>query len=360
KYTYHAVLDKDPDELELDKINWAVSYDDEEAEKAYKLPFTGGKRISDRKISVDIEIEKGEEKFRIYAYQGDMPDEDVSLDIMYYFAAKRELCVYEAAVLSDAVYYVNNGNTLEHDLIEFIEEKTGFNLSKKKINGISINEFDNTETGFRSALFERTNKNGSTEYVYATAGTGDFPDAVTDVKQFLGLLEPQYPQSTNNAVDIVRELGVENVTFVGHSLGGGLAAANALATGGKAITFNAAALNPKTKSRHGLIKSAEIDNFFILGEIVTEAQGTIGIGNETNGLVAEGNQHPLLPPEGFELDLTGIGSPLFDNRSPIVKALESIGKNFERAINTPERANNSIQNHLMPNIFSALDQNRIK
>ena len=52
-------------------------------------------------------------------------------------------------------------------------------------------------------------------------------------------------------------------TLVGHSLGGGMAAANACKTGRDAMTFNAAWVSPKTISnRHGAI----IDAYIIDGD----------------------------------------------------------------------------------------------
>jgi len=49
------------------------------------------------------------------------------------------------------------------------------------------------------------------------------------------------------AEDIKRGLGDAELAFTGHSLGGGLAEANSIATGDKAITFNAAGLSPLTR-----------------------------------------------------------------------------------------------------------------
>lgn len=43
-------------------------------------------------------------------------------------------------------------------------------------------------------------------------------------------------------------LGKAEITYTGHSLGGGLAETNAITTGDKAITFNAAGVSPLTAS----------------------------------------------------------------------------------------------------------------
>ena len=50
----------------------------------------------------------------------------------------------------------------------------------------------------------------------------------------------------------VHALHGDNLVFTGHSLGGGLASVAALATGRRAVTFNAAGVNPMTLSRLGL------------------------------------------------------------------------------------------------------------
>lgn len=55
----------------------------------------------------------------------------------------------------------------------------------------------------------------------------------------------QYATAIENAALLKQQLS-EELTFVGHSLGGGLAAASAYATGGHAITFNAAGVTSAT------------------------------------------------------------------------------------------------------------------
>ena len=67
---------------------------------------------------------------------------------------------------------------------------------------------------------------------------------------------------------------------MGHSLGGGLAAANALATDRNAITFNPAAISDATKSILQLPTSTNdgrIFNVIVKGEIVNHMQSKIGL-----------------------------------------------------------------------------------
>ena len=126
------------------------------------------------------------------------------------------------------------------------------------------------QNGLQSALFQRT-LDGATEYAYVYAGTHSFEDAVEDVAQLAGVA-PQYHTAINNAKTLSNELGDNELTFVGHSLGGGEAIASSMATGRAAITFNPAAVSGLTKQFEGLNKSPDVVNYRAIGT-------KIGIGN---------------------------------------------------------------------------------
>jgi hypothetical protein len=97
-------------------------------------------------------------------------------------------------------------------------------------------------------LYERKLKNGKIEYTYATAGTeASLNDVGADVKQPLGLSK-QYKESKEKVQDLKKILGNKELTYTGHSLGGGLAETNSITTGDKAITFNAAGVSFFTAS----------------------------------------------------------------------------------------------------------------
>jgi hypothetical protein len=137
----------------------------------------------------------------------------------------------------------------------------GWKLSDKKIDNTEYN----TGQGLKSALYEREitsgKDKGKLEYVYATAGTEDMTDAAADAAQVVAI-SIQYNQSVENARKISGVLGRSfELTFVGHSLGGGEAAANAYATGRTAITFNAAGLSNQSISRYGLHMNAKIEAY---------------------------------------------------------------------------------------------------
>ena len=169
-----------------------------------------------------------------------------------------------------------------------------YNPGKKELSGnwkllqvVSNNKnlkMENSETGFMSAMYGRWDEASQSysEYVYATAGT-DFTSGVdweNNIQQMLSGDSEQYRQSVINA-KILAASNIANsgkeITFVGHSLGGGLASANALATGLPAITFNAAALSSETKTNLNLNRQANITAYIVRGEIVDYLQSKIGM-----------------------------------------------------------------------------------
>jgi len=133
--------------------------------------------------------------------------------------------------------------------------------------------------GFKSAIYGRKDdKGGYSEYVYATAGTDltSLEDWKQNFKQLKGVSE-QYRKSVETAVQIKSILGEQELTYLGHSLGGGLASANALKTGDPAITFNAAGLSVQTKQDLQLNNKADITAYVVRNEIVNKSQALIGL-----------------------------------------------------------------------------------
>ena len=138
-----------------------------------------------------------------------------------------------------------------------------------KVSDITFDNM-NSENGLKSAIYERT-VDDVTEYVYATAGTDLLTiDMWEDIAQLWGQAN-QYGESVTIAKAISNDFPNSELTFVGHSLGGGLAAANALATDKNAITFNPAALSSATKKNLGLkpLNKGNITNVIISGELIS-------------------------------------------------------------------------------------------
>lgn len=132
----------------------------------------------------------------------------------------------------------------------------GWRASNLHIDGVTLRD---DRSGFKSAIYERT-IDGVTEYVYATSGTDSdsYEDWKNNFLQVFGASE-QYNISKENARVLSDNINQE-LTFVGHSLGGGMAATNAYKTGRSAMTFNAAWVSPLTIAPWNR-KGAKIDAY---------------------------------------------------------------------------------------------------
>lgn len=136
-------------------------------------------------------------------------------------------------------------------------------------NGNRVNidpaALEDPSTGFRAAIYQ--NQQG--QYVVAYAGTdpSELPDIGADATQAFGLETKQYNQAISLAKKAEVAFGDGNVVFTGHSLGGGLASAGALATDASAVTFNAAGLSNETLRGLGFNPNAVRDQVADSGQV---------------------------------------------------------------------------------------------
>lgn len=141
--------------------------------------------------------------------------------------------------------------------------------------GISPDALEDRSTGLRAAIYT----DGDGHYTLAFAGSNDVPDWLNNLAQGVGLDAAQYNQAIALAKDAKLAFG-DDLAITGHSLGGGLAAAAALATGSVAVTFNAAGVSDATLRDAGLNPAAarsaaadgQIRRYAVEGEILTSAQ----------------------------------------------------------------------------------------
>ncbi|MEO1412968.1 MAG: RHS repeat-associated core domain-containing protein, partial [Bacteroidota bacterium] len=158
-------------------------------------------------------------------------------------------------------------------------------------HGWEVIDVTDNPSGLYGALYRGTADSGfEGQYIYATAGTEDLKkDGVEDLLQVFGE-SAQYSESVEIAHSLAEEYN--EISFTGHSLGGGLASANALATETKAVTFNAAGLSGLTRKNLGLNgNSADITSYIVEGEILDKVQ-------RNTGLRAEANLRIMLPSVG--------------------------------------------------------------
>ncbi|MDY0281641.1 MAG: RHS repeat-associated core domain-containing protein [Salinivirgaceae bacterium] len=170
---------------------------------------------------------------------------------------------------------------------------------------------DRNQSGFTGGMYSRIKDDGDTEYAFVTRGSDiDFSklnrestrkDWENNLGQLSGATE-QYKKSVSIARKLSSDIKDE-LTFVGQSLGGGLASANALATGRRGITFNAAGLSEATLKDLSLNnKSANITAWIMKGEIADYLQSmTPGVNR------AYGRRVELMPSLPY---VPGISPPL--------------------------------------------------
>lgn len=190
--------------------------------------------------------------------------------------------------ISDYSCFANNpvynfdllGDTLSRNEALAISAHVYGNLPDKVLLGgwrVSTRDFGivkKTDDGFKSQVYERTKADGSLEFTYATSGTDftELQDWKNNLEQGIGMASSQYKTSIHNAELIKSKTNGLELTFTGHSLGGGEAAANAYATGMPAITFNAAGVSPLTVIINPKIK---IDAYIMITDPLNTLQNGV-------------------------------------------------------------------------------------
>ncbi len=149
-------------------------------------------------------------------------------------------------------------------------------------NGSTFDYPFGPDEGLDFTLFENTDT-GDIVLSYRGSEPDSIQDWVNNAEQALLGKSEQYEAAIGLAREIQTQLdnyNAENgtnkqLTFTGHSLGGGLATAAALATGSEAIVFDAAGLNQTTIRDNGLdVNHADkILNINVQGDILSDHNG---------------------------------------------------------------------------------------
>ncbi len=171
---------------------------------------------------------------------------------------------YEAALMASHVY--ENSGRLVGGWRQ-LESSYGYNIDDKK-------------TGFKAAMYARVKEDGTEEFAYVFAGSVGLNDWGGNLSQVVGLSK-QYRQAANKAIDLDNYLGDQELTFVGHSLGGGLSNLSSMVTGRTSITFNPAWLSSITKDMYSGGKKSlkgdnHVTNFVHQSDPLDELQGLLG------------------------------------------------------------------------------------
>ncbi|WP_157129567.1 phospholipase [Nocardia amamiensis] len=174
------------------------------------------------------------------------------------------------ARIADDVYFSDKA-----DLdIDGFKRLTADELNTK---GLDSGLLKDSKTGLKAALY-KDRENGN--FVLAFAGTFQFDPRSwkANLLQGTGFEAAQYTQAIRLG-KLARNAFGDNLVMTGHSLGGGLAATAAHASGSPAVTFNAAGLSDRTLTRMGSDPNAarrnaadHIRNYVMEGEPLSRFQ----------------------------------------------------------------------------------------
>ncbi|MFC4729706.1 Mbeg1-like protein [Coralloluteibacterium thermophilus] len=269
---------------------------------------------------------------------------------------------YAASLMANDVYAADNPQTeqalQEAGWTRLQPSEDGRHLVDADGNAIPIDPaLLSTRNGFDAAIFQ----NDSGEYVVAFRGTDDWGlgpsgDGRHNALQGLGFESGQYSDAIALAQRAERVFGDGNVIVTGHSLGGGLASAAALATGATGITFNAAGLSDETLRslgfnpnavREAAADSGQIRRYVVDGEVLTGVQQDIpGLPFVGSPPEAVGRELRVARPEGSAfnpIDLHGGGG----DGAPYVDALRD-NRAWDPALRPtlPERVGSAVDDGL--------------
>lgn len=152
---------------------------------------------------------------------------------------------------NDSVKNANNLVSYKNEKNQEVVTTQWTMLTQQEVSDLTNNDkkfkLKSGATGFYSQVFYKPAATGRDygKFAYCTAGTNpsSLADWFSNISQGLIDWAPQYVQSVRNAKILDKCLASKFLLFVGHSLGGGLASRNALATQSRhAVTFNAAGI----------------------------------------------------------------------------------------------------------------------
>lgn len=135
-----------------------------------------------------------------------------------------------------------------------------------------------TDGSFRARVYV-TGEGDAAEYSIAFRGSQSAEDWLTNAQQGLGFDSVHYRAALAIGERVARSDIAGQVRFTGHSLGGGLASAAAIAAGRPADIFNAAGLHQDTideaqaiRQAAGAPTAAQVDSWQVQGEILALMQ----------------------------------------------------------------------------------------
>ncbi|MBB5710890.1 lipase family protein [Sphingomonas xinjiangensis] len=143
--------------------------------------------------------------------------------------------------------------------------------------GLRTQDLTSPQSAFRARVYV-SEGDGGPHFVVSFRGSTGGSDWRANAQQGVGLSSDHYARALLIAKAVARHPEAQ-VTITGHSLGGGLASAAALASGRDAQTFNAAGLSNATirqaeaqRARSDAGPTPRIAAFYVRGEILSAVQ----------------------------------------------------------------------------------------
>lgn len=167
-----------------------------------------------------------------------------------------------------------------------------------------LDAYEDSVTGLKAALYDI----GNNEAICAFAGTRNLNDWIENIKQVVGL-STQYDKALEYAKMIQKKYPMLDISFVGHSQGGGEAAYCAINQGAQAYTFNPAGLSRITtwKGKSEFTRYNDIHAYIFWNDILDKVQALTPLVEEWTflpaNLTADGCIHYINDYEPKELSL---------------------------------------------------------
>jgi hypothetical protein len=143
--------------------------------------------------------------------------------------------------------------------------------------GLKPSDLTSAQSPFRARVYVK-GAGADTQYIVAFRGSTSGSDWATNIRQSVGLSSDHY----RRALYVGSKLALAqnaNVVITGHSLGGGLASAAAIASGREAATFNSAGLSNATINAARAIHDAagvqskdNVSAYYVRGDILSALQ----------------------------------------------------------------------------------------
>ncbi|MDN5782466.1 MAG: DUF2974 domain-containing protein [Luteimonas sp.] len=269
----------------------------------------------------------------------------------------------QLAMMSNDAYAADNPKT------EQALQDAGWNRLEPNADGNALVDAQGREIPIDPALLSTSNgfdaaiyQNDQGQYVVAYRGTDNWAlanpgDADDNGLQGLGFETGQYSDAIALAQRAEQVFGDGNVVVTGHSLGGGLASAAALATGASGVTFNAAGLSNQTLEslgfnpnavRDSVADSGQLRRYIVNGDPLNGAQQDIPIlpiipVSPPNAL---GHELRVDPPAGIGFDLAKLHGGGGDGASYVDALAQNTPYDPADRPSMPERAGAAVNDGL--------------